>query len=107
MRSAPLSVKPQKQSCANNKCSQGDIMSSHFLFSQLLVVTCSIHVGNDKALVILKIESTGSSAIDGSPVLPEPKQLDSKDKMTYTEQAAKRKHCQRLTRLLSFFKPEY
>ena len=25
-------------------------------------------------------------------------QLDQKEKMTYTEQAAKRKHCQRLTR---------
>ena len=25
-------------------------------------------------------------------------QLDRKEKMTYTEQAAKRKHCQRLTR---------
>ncbi len=30
----------------------------------------------------------------------EPMQLDSKEKMTYTEQAAKRMHCQRLTRLL-------
>lgn len=42
-----------------------------------------------------------SSSLDGSPVLgnkAEPKQLDSKEKMTYTEQAAKRKHCQRLTR---------
>ena len=43
-------------------------------------------------------------SFDGSPVLggraiSEPKQLDSKEKMTYTEQAAKRKHCQRLTRL--------
>lgn len=39
--------------------------------------------------------------LDGSPIVgdkPEPPQLDRKEKMTYTEQAAKRKHCQRLTR---------
>lgn len=27
-------------------------------------------------------------------------QLDTKEKMTYTEQAAKRQHCQRLTRYM-------
>lgn len=40
-------------------------------------------------------------SVEGSPVLgdkSELKQLDCKEKMTYTEQAAKRTHCQRLTR---------
>lgn len=40
----------------------------------------------------------GSPALGEKTILSEPKQLDSREKMTYTEQAAKRKHCQRLTR---------
>jgi hypothetical protein len=49
------------------------------------------------------VNGGASISFDGSPVLgdkaiSEPRQLDSKEKMTYTEQAAKRKHCQRLTR---------
>lgn len=46
----------------------------------------------------------GVMHLDGSPIVGdkpsqvEPIQLDKKEKMTYTEQAAKRKHCQRLTR---------
>lgn len=33
-------------------------------------------------------------------------QLDAKEKMTYTEQAAKRQHCQRLTRYMyAYFYP--
>lgn len=45
-----------------------------------------------------------SLPLEGSPDLgdrvfeSEPMQYDCKEKMTYTEQAAKRKHCQRLTR---------
>lgn len=52
---------------------------------------------------------TDSPQVDGGPVpfnfvggseevVPVLMQLDRKEKMTYTEQAAKRKHCQRLTR---------
>ena len=43
--------------------------------------------------------SLDESPVLGNKVISEPRQLDSKEKMTYTEQAAKRKHCQRLTRL--------
>lgn len=50
------------------------------------------------------MESTGVAVhSDGSVIIKdsqsEPLQFDNKEKMTYTEQAAKRKHCQRLTRL--------
>ena len=42
------------------------------------------------------------SLVSGSEeVEPTLMQLDRKEKMTYTEQAAKRKHCQRLTRSVS------
>ena len=43
------------------------------------------------------------SFVSGSEdVEPTLMQLDRKEKMTYTEQAAKRKHCQRLTRCVTF-----
>ena len=47
--------------------------------------------------------------MEGSPDLGdkvfdfEPMQFDCKEKMTYTEQAAKRKHCQRLTRYVHMY----
>ena len=40
----------------------------------------------------------GSPIMGDKPVHNEPQQLDKKEKMTYTEQAAKRQLCQRLTR---------
>ena len=43
----------------------------------------------------LNLSPTGGGAGSYEPVLT---QLDPKEKMTYTEQAEKRKHCQRLTR---------
>ena len=40
----------------------------------------------------------GSAVLGDRALESEPMQFDCKEKMTYTEQAAKRKHCQRLTR---------
>ena len=49
--------------------------------------------------------SGGAMLLEGSPTVGDKQleselvQLDTKEKMTYTEQAAKRQHCLRLTRL--------
>lgn len=62
-----------------------------------------MYVRTYACFIIIEWESAPNDAmsVEGSPILGdkyELKQLDCKEKMTYTEQAAKRTHCQRLTR---------
>lgn len=68
---------------------------------------CKLHTYTLIICLDLESNNAGVMHLDGSPIVgdkpfqTEPLQLDKKEKMTYTEQAAKRKHCQRLTRFVA------
>lgn len=73
------------------------LKTQHSFICLLMKYTLQIHVSRCRLAHL--VHNPCLYMVDGDDE-EEPKlaQLDRKEKMTYTEQAAKRKHCQRLTR---------